>query len=253
MSADEESSFIQEAVAEGPNHWPGCLPQEVAPWWTKRCMEKGAAGSSAKREMIEGSLGVGGVGSVDGGGVGVDGKFRLRRHSRPRCSIIRALARSDWPDRIIHAQPVSLLNPSRSARLRRRTENVMPELAEGSEERGMGGKLERYVIHILDSKSSRNGCGHPPSAGSLDRAGVFSLDICCASSKELDPGCEGCCVSSVVDAVASEGSCESAEDSISTTSSWSVVDTGLGGVALYSRPSSHIDVPDMSSYLGGGS
>ena len=57
----------------------------------------------------------------------------------------------------------------------------------------------------------------------------------------------------MVDAVASEGSCESADDSTSTTSSWSVVDTGFGGVAGYSLPKNHIDVPDMSSYFGGGS
>ena len=32
------------AVAEGPNHSPGCLLQDSAPCWTNRCIEKGASG-----------------------------------------------------------------------------------------------------------------------------------------------------------------------------------------------------------------
>jgi hypothetical protein len=81
-----------------------------------------------------------------------------------------------------------------------------------------------------------------------------------ASSKLLvfceddrDGGC--CCDSGMVDGplAASDGSLESVEDSTSTKSSCSVVVTGFGGTALYSLPSSHIDVPDMSSYFGGGS
>ena len=75
-------------------------------------------------------------------------------------------------------QPVSLLNPSRSARLRSRTEKVMTELADGFCERGIGGKFDRYVIHALDSKSSRNASGQPPSAGSFETEGIFSLEIC---------------------------------------------------------------------------
>lgn len=61
--ASLESSLMQLAVADGPNHWPGCLPQAEAPCWTKRWMEKGAAGSSAKRERMDAS-----VGGVVGGG-----------------------------------------------------------------------------------------------------------------------------------------------------------------------------------------
>lgn len=38
------------AVAEGPNHSPGCLPQAAAPCSTNLWMEKGAFESSAKRE-----------------------------------------------------------------------------------------------------------------------------------------------------------------------------------------------------------
>ena len=40
------------AVAEGPNHSPGYLPQAVAPWRTKLCIEYGALGSSANRDRI---------------------------------------------------------------------------------------------------------------------------------------------------------------------------------------------------------
>ena len=126
------------------------------------------------------------------------------RQSRPRCSIMRALASKDWPDLIIQPQPVSLLKPSRSARLRSRTEKVMAEVAVGFWERGIGGKLDRYVIHALDSKSSRNASGHPPSAGSFDTEGTLSPDICWASSKLLVCGLEGC-ESSVADVAVSDG------------------------------------------------
>jgi hypothetical protein len=38
----------------------------------------------------------------------------------------------------------------------------------------MGGKFERYVSHIRDSKSSRNGAGQPPSSlWSSFRASAF--------------------------------------------------------------------------------
>ena len=169
LEGEDVRASMQLAVAEGPNHCPGCLPQAVAPCWTKRWIEKGARGSSAKRERMEASVGV-----VVGVEEGVDWWFR--RHSRPRWRMVRALARRDWPDRIMQPHPLSLLKPSLSARLRSRTENVMPELAEGSEERGMGGKLDLYVIQIRDSKSSRNGNGQPPSAGSLESDGMFSDD-----------------------------------------------------------------------------
>ena len=74
--------------------------------------------------------------SVGGGevehGVGEGVTSRFLRHSRPSCRIMRALARRDWPERIIHPQPVSELKPSRSAKLRRRTEKEIPVLEEGS-------------------------------------------------------------------------------------------------------------------------
>jgi hypothetical protein len=39
------------AVAEGPNHSPGCFPHATAPCSTNLCIEKGAFGSSAKRDI----------------------------------------------------------------------------------------------------------------------------------------------------------------------------------------------------------
>jgi len=42
------------------------------------------------------------------------------------------------------------------------------EVACGLADRGIGSNSDRYVIHILDSKSLKNPDGHPPSfAGSL--------------------------------------------------------------------------------------
>jgi hypothetical protein len=43
------------------------------------------------------------------------------------------------------------------------TENVIAATAFGSWDFGMSGKFDRYVNHILDSKSSRNEGGHPSS------------------------------------------------------------------------------------------
>lgn len=40
------------AVAEGPNHSPGYLPQADAPYCTNLCIEKGALGSSANKDNI---------------------------------------------------------------------------------------------------------------------------------------------------------------------------------------------------------
>jgi hypothetical protein len=39
------------AVAEGPNHSPGCFPHAVAPCSTNLCIENGAFGSSAKSDI----------------------------------------------------------------------------------------------------------------------------------------------------------------------------------------------------------
>jgi hypothetical protein len=38
------------AVAEGPNHSPGCLPHADAPYFTNLWIENGASGSSANSD-----------------------------------------------------------------------------------------------------------------------------------------------------------------------------------------------------------
>ena len=43
---------MHRAVANGPNHSPGYLPQAVAPYLTKLCRENGARGSSANRAIM---------------------------------------------------------------------------------------------------------------------------------------------------------------------------------------------------------
>jgi hypothetical protein len=43
---------MQRAVAEGPNHSPGCFPHAVAPCSTNLCIEYGALGSSANSDKI---------------------------------------------------------------------------------------------------------------------------------------------------------------------------------------------------------
>ena len=186
---------MQLAVAEGPNHWPGCLPQAEAPCWTKRWIEKAARGSSAKSDAMLASS------------YGCDWDLAGRhRQSRPSCSMTRALASRDCPDLIIHPHPVSEVKPSLSARLRSLTAKVMPEEAEGVWERGIGGNDERYVNHSRDSKSSKKAGGQPASVGSFDSVGTSLLSTCVASSKLLVfVGAEDC-DSAEVDAVgASEG------------------------------------------------
>ena len=135
--------------------------------------------------------------------------------------MIRALASRLCPERIIQPQPVSLLKPSRSARLRSRTAKVIEEVALGSWERGIGGKFDLYVIHILDSKSSKKVDGQPPSADSLFIDGMSPSTID-ASSKLLLVGGTDAVDSGLVDtveAVVEGGGWESAaEDAISMKS-----------------------------------
>ena len=85
----------------------------------------------------------------------------------------------------------------------------------------MGGKLDRYVIHILDSKSSKNTGGQPLSADSLFIDGT-SPSIIDASSKLLLAGGTEASDSGLVDtveAVASEGGRESADADVMSTMS----------------------------------
>lgn len=234
---------MQLAVADGPNHWPGCFPQAVAPCWTNRWIENGALGSSANRDMIFAS-------SMS------CFLFFFLRQSRPWCSMIRALASRLCPERIIQPQPLSLLKPSRSARLRSRTAKVIEEVALGSWERGIGGKFDLYVIHILDSKSSRKRDGQPPSAHSLSSDGTSPSTIDASSKLLLVGGTEAgdSGLVDTVEAVVSEGGLEVTDgDAISTMSPWSVVETTLGGGEMYSRPRHQIGIPLWSLYLGCGS
>ena len=106
---EEVRVAMQEAVADGPNHWPAATLQEAAPWETKLWMEKGAEELSAKRERMVASEwwpldGCAGGDcscseSGDGGCCGVldaeDGSLRGLRQSRPRWSMMRALASRD--------------------------------------------------------------------------------------------------------------------------------------------------------------
>jgi hypothetical protein len=80
---------------------------------------------------------------------------------RPSCITDSVFASRLCPDRIMHPHPVSDVKPWESMSwLRRRTPRVMDDVASGVLLRGIGAKLDRYVIHILDSKSSRNAFGH---------------------------------------------------------------------------------------------
>jgi hypothetical protein len=81
---------------------------------------------------------------------------------RPRSKIDKVFARRLCPERIIHPQPVSEVKPFGSTSwLRSRTLRVILLTALGSCDFGIGGKLERYVNQIRDSKSSRNVEGQP--------------------------------------------------------------------------------------------
>lgn len=154
----------------------------------------------------------------------------------------------------MHPHPVSLLNPSRSARLRNRTVNDMAAEAFGSWDRGIGGKFERYVIHILVSKSSRKEDGQPPSEGSFDKDGLSPLTRAASSKLPLLTGGTEVGNSGDVELVVSDGAWESVDEAISTISSWSVVETGLGGGPdAYSWPKNQIGSPDISSFFGCGS
>lgn len=81
------------------------------------------------------------------------------------------LAKRDCPLRIIQPHPVSLVKPPWLPSCFNRVANDMPLVAAGSLDFGIGGKLLRYVSHILVSTSSRKGPGQP-----LERASSRSAD-----------------------------------------------------------------------------
>lgn len=104
--------WIHLAVADGPNHSPGCLPHAEAPCCTNLCIENGALVSSANNLRIRRS----------------SSSRDPRRHSvhlldrfhegviqyfmpLPNRKINKAFARRLCPDRIIHPHPVSDVNP----------------------------------------------------------------------------------------------------------------------------------------------
>lgn len=79
----------------------------------------------------------------------------------PSSKIQSVFANRLCPDRIIQPHPVSEVKPCDSISwVLRRTPNVIKDVASGEWLRGMGAKLERYVIHIRDSKSIKKASGH---------------------------------------------------------------------------------------------
>jgi hypothetical protein len=83
---------------------------------------------------------------------------------RPRRAIKIAFARRLCPDLIMQPQPVSEEKPVWSPNdVFSRMVNDKEEAALGSVDLGISSKAVRYVIHMRDSKSSRNAGGHPPS------------------------------------------------------------------------------------------
>ena len=83
----------------------------------------------------------------------------------PRNRSTRVFASKLCPDRIMQPQPVSEVKPSGLPNwLRSRTVRLIAAEARGSCDFGIGGKFERYVIHIRASKSSKKAVGQLPSS-----------------------------------------------------------------------------------------
>lgn len=79
----------------------------------------------------------------------------------PNSKIHSEFANRLCPDRIIQPHPVSEVKPCESISwVLRRTPNVIKDVASDEWLRGIGVKLERYVIHIRDSKSIKKASGH---------------------------------------------------------------------------------------------
>lgn len=53
----------------------------------------------------------------------------------------------------------------------------MPELAAGSDDLGMGGKFDRYVSHILDSRSCKKSDGQPSASSSDSDSSVWPCNV----------------------------------------------------------------------------
>jgi hypothetical protein len=110
---------------------------------------------------------------------------RFLQSPRPSSKMQRVFASRLCPDRIMQPHPVSDVKPCESISwLRRRTPSVIEDIASGVLFRGMGVKLERYVIHILDSKSFRNASGHVNPAGSVGVPARAELEaVSCLSGR----------------------------------------------------------------------
>jgi hypothetical protein len=51
FTSNRGTNCMHRAVADGPNHSPGCFPHAEAPCSTKLWIEKGARGSSANSDI----------------------------------------------------------------------------------------------------------------------------------------------------------------------------------------------------------
>jgi hypothetical protein len=155
------------AVADGPNHSPGCLPHAVAPCSTNLCIEYGALGSSANKDSIVRSwlMEEPRRQSADSSVFCDQNTTFPKDIPLPIRSMTKEFASKLCPDLIIQPHPVSDVNPPWSTSwLRNRTERDMDDRAFGSCDFAMAGKFDLYVSHILASKSSKKGEGHPPSS-----------------------------------------------------------------------------------------
>lgn len=158
---------------------------------------------------------------------------------RPNIKMDKALAKRLWPDLIMHPHPVSAVKPCESITwLLRRMVNVIDGVPSWLSGLGIGGKLDRYVIQIFDSKSMRNSSGQ--SYVSFDPA-VTENGPCgwlrFSSSIGSSGGVWGC--------VATISQCS---DLLYLSS-----DVGCVAVDVYSFPRHHMDACGSSLFLGSGS
>lgn len=137
-------------------------------------------------------------------------------------------------------QPVSDVKPFGSMSwLRRRTPSVMRDVASGVSLRGIGTKFERYVIHILDSKSLRNASGQVLPVTSLGSAVWADVEASpCRSVGAVAPY-----------------PCQSlgglTNHAIRNVPADELVSCGVWGV--YSWPRHQIEASGAASFLGSGS
>ena len=145
----------------------------------------------------------------------------------------RAFARRLCPDLIIHPHPVSDVNPAWSTSwVRSRTARDIEDNAFGSCDLGINGKFERYVSHILASKSSKKDEGHPPSFPFPDSPGVKSESMLLAVLSGGVTGWVGL---------------------VSCGGELAIVEASDFEAVLYSLPRHHIGESEAVSAVGSGS